>query len=136
MRTLTLKLTAAITGRRTKPAASRAELAALKEQARQLLNDPTPTQADLSDLTPAPVTLAQCPPTVALRPRFGFGPAPQPTYVPEPPRVQAMAKAEPFGTVPTGEKRPAKLPPGRRVSGWDIAWARLTPSEIAWSSQP
>jgi hypothetical protein len=103
MRTLTLKLTAAITGRRVKPPMPDEELAALKEQARQLLQAPTLTP---DDTAPAPA--------------------------PAPPRPTPQW----FGSHRTDEPRNETPPPNRTASGWDMAWARLTATEKAWSSQP
>lgn len=134
MRTLSLRLTAAITGRRPKPPIPDEDLAAIKEQARQLLEQsthmtPEPNPANLATPTPRPSPRP-------LRPMFSFGPPPQPDYVPEQSRIQPVVKYPLFGTQPTGEKRPgpALLPPF--ATPWDVAWARLTDAERAWSSQP
>lgn len=130
MRTLTLKLTAAITGRRVKPPIPDEELAAIKERARQLLE-----QATATTTAPDPKDLAPVPAPPPIRP-FNLGPTPPPAYDPGRSNVQAMSRIEPFGSEVTCEPRPEKLAPARGVSWWDMAWARLTPSERAWSSQP
>ena len=137
MRTLTLKLTTAITGRRTKPPIPDAELAAIKERARALLNQPT-TAADPGgwhDLHGAQLA-APTPPANPLVDDLGLKKTPRPTYDPARARYQATTRTDPFGSKPTGVLRPETPELSRKASGWDIAWAQLKPSEQAWSSQP
>jgi hypothetical protein len=144
MRTLTLKLTAAITGRKPKPPIPDADLAAIKERARTLLNQQTEAgvNADADALgwhdlyNTQPAAPRPRPPVVPPIDDLGLKNTPRPTYDPERSRVQAMSKVEPFGTSPTRDKRPgpALIPP--YAAPWAVAWARLTPAEQAWSSQP
>lgn len=143
MRTITLKLQLgrALTGRRTKPPIPDTELTALKEQAQRLLQQTTVTAPssdtpNWADHTPAPAAPVPSPPPTRRLSTFAYGPAPDPDYVPEQPRIQAVSKNHPFGTLPTGEKRPEKLIGPKDMTFWDLAWERLTSAEKAWSSQP
>ena len=149
MRTLSLRLNAvrALTGRKPQPAIPDAALAALKEQARALLDQQTDPRVDADadalgwhdvygTQPPTPAPPRPRPPVAPPVDDLGLKNTPRPTYDPEPPRVQAMAKAEPFGTVPTREPRPGIPKEWPSMSPWERACARLTPSEKAWSSQP
>lgn len=131
MRTLTLRLQigSLLTGRRPKPPIPDTDLTALKEQARQILQaSTTPNPADLADLAPVPTPRRVSP--------FSYGPTPPPVYDPARSKVQAMVKTEPFGSEPTGEKRPGIPEEWPSLSSWERACSRLTSSERAWSSRP